>query len=189
MIKRAFLVHGWEGYPNEGWRPWLRKKLEERGFRVYVPAMPNTSRPKMNFWVSFLDKLVGLPDGQTYLVGHSLGAIAILRYLESLKENNKVGGAIFVAGFGKDLDYKGYKGELKSFFSKPISWSEIKKHCRKFISIHSDNDRWVSLQNSELFKNKLSAKTIIAHNMKHFSGDDGINELPLLLEEILKISQ
>lgn len=27
MAKRVFLIHGWEGYPEEGWRPWLKKKL------------------------------------------------------------------------------------------------------------------------------------------------------------------
>lgn len=189
MIKRAFLIHGWEGYPEEGWRPWLRKKLEERDFKVFVPAMPDTSNPKMKTWVSYLDKLVGLPDRQTYLIGHSLGAIAILRYLETLTDGQIIGGALFVAGFGKDLDYEGYKGVLKNFFSTPINWRRIRGYCNQFISIHSDDDRWVSLKNSDLFREKLGAKTIIAHHMKHFSGVDGINELPIVLEELLKIAK
>ena len=24
MAKRAFLIHGWEGYPEEGWRPFSK---------------------------------------------------------------------------------------------------------------------------------------------------------------------
>lgn len=47
MKKRVFLIHGWEGYPEEGWRPWLKKELEQRGFTVIVPAMPDTATPTM----------------------------------------------------------------------------------------------------------------------------------------------
>lgn len=64
--------------------------------------------------------------------------------------------------------------------------TKIKKRCKQFISIHSDNDQWVSIKNSDLFKEKLKAEVIIAHNMKHFSGDDGVNELPIALDAVLK---
>lgn len=189
MTKRTFLIHGWKGYPKEGWRPWLRDKLKERGFQVFVPAMPDSANPKMETWVPYLTKIVGTADKECYFVGHSLGCIAILRYLETLTETQKVGGAVFVAGFGKDLEYEGYNGELFSFFTTPIDWKKVKKRCKKFISIHSDDDKWVSIKNSDLFKQKLNAETIIAHNMKHFSGDDGVNELPLALDAILKLAK
>ena len=187
-MKRAFLIHGWEGYPEEGWRPWLKKELEEKGFKVIVPAMPDTATPTMEKWVPYLSEIVSNPDEQTYFVGHSLGCITIFRYLETLGENHVVGGAILVAGFGHDLEYVGYKGELSSFFRTPVDWEKIKGHCKKFVSIHSDNDPWVPLEHSKLFQTKLESKTIVEHNMKHFSGDDGITELPIVLKEILKIS-
>jgi len=38
-MKKAVLIHGWEGYPEEGWRPWLKEKLEANGFQVFVPAL------------------------------------------------------------------------------------------------------------------------------------------------------
>lgn len=187
--KRAFLIHGWEGYPEEGWRPWLKKNLEERGFEVVVPAMPDTATPTMSKWVTYLTQVVGSPDDNCYFVGHSLGCITILRYLETLKENEKVGGVVLVAGFGQDLEYEGYKGELSSFFKTTVGWDEIKKHCRKFIAIHSDNDPYVPLEHADIFKKKLSAEVIIMQNMKHFSGDDGITELPIVLDSVLKLSQ
>ena len=31
-MKRVYIIHGWEGYPEEGWFPWLKKELEDRGF-------------------------------------------------------------------------------------------------------------------------------------------------------------
>ncbi len=57
---------------------------------VQVPAMPNTAEPKIETWVPFLEKLVGKPDKDTYLVGHSIGCQTILRYLDGLKEGEQV---------------------------------------------------------------------------------------------------
>ena len=42
MQKRVVIIHGWGGYPDEGWRPWLKHELETKGFLVLVPAMPDT---------------------------------------------------------------------------------------------------------------------------------------------------
>lgn len=184
MAKRIFLVHRWEGSPERDWIPWLKKELEKRDFTVIVPAMPDTDHPKMNEWLGFLIKTVGEADKDCYFVGHSLGCITILRYLETLKEGQEIGGAVLVAGFSDNLGYD----EVNSFFEEPIDWEKINSHCKRFIAIHSDNDPYVSLKHGDIFKGKLKADVLIEHNMKHFSGDDGINELPVALESILKIS-
>ena len=39
MVKRVFVVHGWDGHPAEGWFPWLKKELEKRGYLVNVLRM------------------------------------------------------------------------------------------------------------------------------------------------------
>lgn len=52
MTKRAFIIHGWDGYPDEGWFPWLKTELEKNGFQVHVPAMPKSAEPKIEAWVS-----------------------------------------------------------------------------------------------------------------------------------------
>lgn len=28
MNKRIFIIHGWDGFPEEGWFPWLNKAME-----------------------------------------------------------------------------------------------------------------------------------------------------------------
>ncbi|MFH0949150.1 MAG: alpha/beta hydrolase [Candidatus Aenigmatarchaeota archaeon] len=185
MKKKAFLIHGWEGHPEHGWWPWLKNKLEKEGFSVFVPAMPDTNHPKMDAWVNHLTKIVETPNKDCYFVGHSLGCITILRYLETLKLNENIGGAVLVAGFSDDLEFK----ELDSFFTKSIDWKKIKAHCKKIVAIHSDNDPYVPLKHGDIFKEKLGVELIVQHNMKHFSGDDGIIELPVALESVLKISE
>jgi len=188
MKKRAVLIHGWEGYPEEGWRPWLKKELERRDFKVIVPAMPDTATPTPEKWVPYLAEIIGTPNEKTFLIGHSLGCITILRYLETLKDDEHIGGAILIAGFGQDLEYDGYKGELSSFFRTSVDWGKVKEHCQKFVAIHSDDDLWVPVKHNKIFKDKLSAKVINQHGMKHYSGDDGITELPIVLNELLEMS-
>ncbi|MEK6960100.1 MAG: histidine phosphatase family protein [Nanoarchaeota archaeon] len=184
MEKRAFLIHGWEGYPEEGWRPWLKDELEKNGFKVIVPAMPDSKHPQMGEWVGHLTKLVGTPDEGCFFVGHSLGCITILRYIESLKSDQAVGGAVLVAGFTSNLGYE----ELETFFKTPIDWTRINSRCNRFIAIHSDNDPYVSLHYANFFKERLGAKVFVENNMKHFSGDDGISRLPIALSQLLEMA-
>ena len=188
-MKRVFLIHGWEGYPDEGWQPWLKKELQNRKFKVFVPAMPDTVNPALEKWLPHLVKIAGKVSKNDFFVGHSLGCITILRFLETLKNEEKVGGVILIAGFGHDLAYLVYKRELSSFFKKPINWSKIKKHCPRFITIHSDNDPYVPLSHGHLFKEKLGAKLICRQNNKQLSGDYEIFQLPSALAALLEIIQ
>lgn len=185
MSKRVFIVHGWEGTPNEGWFPWLKSELEKKGFKVNVPAMPNTAEPKIDPWVSHLEKQVGIPDKDTYLVGHSIGCQAILRYLERLPKDIKVGGLVLVAGFVNLVGLtNSEKIVVKPWLTEPILWKNILQHTKNFVSIFSDNDTWVLPSESEIFRDKLGAKVVEQKAKGHFSGDDGIKKLPVVLKEL-----
>jgi len=183
-MKKIILVHGWEGNPNKDWFQWLKHELEAKNFQVFIPTMPDTMNPKKDAWVSHLVKTIGIPDEETYFVGHSLGCITILRYLETLQKNQKIGGAVFVAGFSHNLEYEGYKDELLSFFEAPIRWEEIKKHCNKFIAIHSTDDPYVPVKHSKIFEEKLNAESIIQQDMGHYNG----KEYPVILEALVRIT-
>jgi len=37
-MKKVFIIHGFEGEPNGGWRPWLMRELAK--FDVYASALP-----------------------------------------------------------------------------------------------------------------------------------------------------
>jgi predicted alpha/beta hydrolase family esterase len=185
------LIHGWSGSPEEGWGPWLKNELEKQRFEVHAPTMPDSKHPRMDAWLQTLASAVGTPDENTYFIGHSLGCITTLRYLERLFEGQKIGGAVLVAGFsdinitvGEDEDIR----ELESFFGAEVDFEKVKKHCNHFVAIHSDNDPYVALRYADIFKEKLGAKIIVESNKGHFSGDDGITELPNALESVLKIA-
>ena len=41
MPNNIFIFHGTEGYPEENWFPWLKEKLENKGYKVFVPQFPS----------------------------------------------------------------------------------------------------------------------------------------------------
>jgi hypothetical protein len=191
MSKRVFIVHGWDGYPEEGWFPWLKTELEKRGFNVFVPSMPNPSKPEIIPWVNHLRKVIGKPDKNTFLVGHSIGCQTILHYLDTTQGDVNFGGTVFVAGFVKleNLKTDEEKDLARRWLTPLLDWEKIKSLSNKFVAIFSDNDPWVPLSNSDVFKKRLNAKIIIKNKMGHFSGSDGTKELPDVLTELIKISK
>lgn len=189
MNKRVFIIHGWDGFPEEGWFPWLKQELEKIDYEIIVPAMPNPNEPKIEAWVDHLDNIVGEPDENTFFVGHSIGVQAILRYLETIG-NRKIGGAVFVAGWFilQGLGTEEEEEIAAPWVDAPIDFERIKKTTHKFTAIFSDNDPYVDCEvNSEIFKEKLGAEIIIENDMHHFSGNDGIKELPSVLKVLTEV--
>ena len=186
MKKRVFIIHRWLGDPKKDWYPWLKKELEDRGFEVYVPELPDTNNPRIYNWIPAISEVVKNPDEETYFVGHSVGCQAIARYLETLPQEVKIGGVVFVAGFFKRL--VGLEPEdhatADHWLKAPIDFKKVKTHLRKSVAIFSDNDPWVSLDNQDDFREKLGSEIIVEHNMKHFTD----KELPLVLDAVLKVS-
>lgn len=189
MVKKVFIVHGWEAHSQDEWYPWLKKELEKKGFQVEVPQMPNTDGPEIGAWISLIKKKVGKPDAETFFVGHSIGCQAILRYLETLPSGVKVGGAVFVAGWFHltGLEIEEEKETAKPWLETPVDLANVKKHAKNFVAFFSDDDVFVPISDSRLFKEKLGAKIIIKHKMGHFRVVDGIDKLPEVLNELLNM--
>jgi hypothetical protein len=188
MKKRAYIIHGWDGYPEEGWFPWAKIELEKQGFAVEIPSMPHPERPTIDDWVGQLAKLVGEPDEQTYLIGHSMGCQTILRYLASLN-GQKVGGAVLVAGFFElvPLEKEEEKAIVKPWLETPIDFAKVKAATSNITVILSDNDEWVPLErNVELFKKYLNPIIVTEHAKGHYSGSSGIKELPVVLKATIE---
>lgn len=190
MSKRVFIIHGWDGYPEEGWFPWLKRELEKRNYAVQIPAMPNPSEPKIEVWIPYLKELVGKTDEQTYFVGHSIGCQAIIRYLQTLPQNTKIGGAVFVAGWFnvRNLETEEEKRIAGPWLNEPRDDKKIREVVNHAVAIFSDNDKFVSVENQQSWKERVGTDIVVEHEKGHFSGSDGVMELPSVLEAVLKIS-
>jgi len=180
------MIHGWGGTDSsEGWFGWLKEKSKEKGFEVISFNMPNTDEPVIEEWIGFLKENVKELNNETYFIGHSVGCQAVLRYLETLDVDVKVGGCIFVAPW-MELDKNTIEEEgeevveiAKPWMETPINFEKVKEHTNNFLCILSDNDPYVPLLNKEFFEEKLEAKTIIKNNEEHFNET---TEIPEMLE-------
>ena len=184
-MKRVFIIHGWGGTPESNWFPWLKHELENRieKIKVFVPLMPNTENPKAEEWLSEISLIVNKPDENCYFIGHSLGVIAIMRYLESLPENTKIGGAIFVAGFPESVGIK----ETESFFEKKVNFKKIKKSTNSFVVIDSDDDPYVPSKNANMLEKELGAKRIIIKNGGHLNAGTGYFKFTEVLNSLYEM--
>ena len=167
-----------------GFRPWLKAELEAKGFAVSVPAMPSPNEPRVDEWVAAIGREIGEAEDDCILVGHSLGCIAILRYIERAKK--KVAGAVMVAGFAGKLG--GEFSILDNFFAPQLDFERVKEMCPKFVAIFSDNDPYVPVSQEKIFREKLGAATMVLHARGHFSSSEGTVKLPEALQAVLRIA-
>jgi predicted alpha/beta hydrolase family esterase len=183
-MQRVFLIHGWGGSPNNDWMPWAKKALEEKGFKVYVPEMPDTMHPKIGAWVGKLAEEVGEVHADDVLIGHSIGCLTVLRFLETLIDDEKVRKLILVAPWQYlTLDEEEDPAVAEPWIKTPIDYGKIKSKVDTITTVFSDNDPWVPYQkNLEFFKEKLDPEIVTKHGMGHFNEGEGITELPFLLE-------
>lgn len=189
-MNKIYIIHCWDGTKEDGWYPWLDKELSNENNKVYRLNMPNTANPKIEEWVSFLDKQIETLDDKTYFIGHSIGCQTILRYLQT-KDICKVGGILFVAPWLDLLNYaiedEDSYNTAKPWLTIPINFEKIKKFTNNISCIFSDNDYFVSLDQKDKFEELLNVKTIIVNNKGHISQDDNVYELKEILEECKKM--
>jgi len=168
-MKRVIFAHRWSGGPLDDWRPWLRNELEQRGYEVISPEMPDTDVPVIEKWIGKLREVVGTPDADTYFVGHSIGCQAILRYLETI--DTPVGGAVFVAGWFdlKNLEDEEVKKIAKPWIETPIDASKIEKVLPKSILIISEDDPYDSYDLNVKKFTELGSRVVVLPHAGHIT--------------------
>lgn len=179
-MKNALILHGTDGKPDHNWFPWLKGELEGKGYKVWVPELPGAERPDIDRYNEFLLSQDWEFDADTVLIGHSSGAVAVLGLLEALPEGVSIDTAILVGAFTGHLNREELKGMDKSF-----DYEKLRTCAKRFILIHSDNDRYCPLAHAEFLADKLGGELIVKPGQDHFSiGTSGerYKEFPFLLE-------
>jgi len=174
-MKNAIILHGTECKPEDFWYMWLKKELEDNGYRVELPYREDMNRVPIAEYLPHIMAEHTLDD-ETILIGHSSGVPLILSMLQATSQ--KIHKAVLVAGFSEPLP-----GTHDVILQENYDWDMIKQHAREFIIINSDNDPWGcdDKQGRKLFDN-LGGTLVIRHD-GHF-GSNTMNqpykEFPLL---------
>ncbi len=175
------IIHGTFANPKFLWLPWLRKQLEKKGHRVYIPRLPTPIGQNLDNWLNHFEKSGIVLGKDSILVGHSIGAAFALRLLE--KSKTKVKAILMVAGFCSMPNAYIFKPIISTFVDKPFDWEKIRANSGKFIVYGSDNDKIVTMEKTRELARKLKTRPIIAKGAGHFL----MKKQPILLSDIEKL--
>lgn len=156
------------------WKPWLREMLGE-DFEVILPAMPNKTSAKFSEWKLWFEKIVPFLNEEVILIGHSLGASFLAKYLSENKFPKKINGVFLVSGvFDKDDD-----GNSLASFVLP---EKLDLQTENIYIYHSKDDPVVPFSALEKFTKALpTANPRVFDDRRHFNQ----TEFPELLQDIL----
>lgn len=185
-MNRVFIVHGFNAAPEKHWFPWLQTQLTARQIPVQVLRLPSPQHPVYDEWLQTLKNEIRDVDEHTFFVGHSLGCITILKFLQQLPAATRVGGAVLVSGFDRALPKL---PQLDPFTQEPPDYAQLVAmvKCRAVLS--AQNDWLVPHAFSEELARHFAARFVSVPRGGHFLDREGVTKLPpalALLEGMLQ---
>ncbi|MEU8517898.1 alpha/beta fold hydrolase [Kitasatospora sp. NPDC048722] len=184
--------HGYGASDDSVWFPYLTEQLAAVGHRVTVPRLPESDAPRREPWRKVYGEAVQAagPAGATVLVGHSIGAVNVLRFLEQYdpEVQGVFAGVVLVAGSAHEVGYD----ELAEFFEGGFDWARIRRTARGFRVLQAMDDPVNQPDPSEhvrLFVEGLGATGVLTATGGHFGAtpDDHVEvpEAVRLVTELL----
>lgn len=167
------------GSPDGNWFRSIATSLDQAGFDTYVPQFPTPDGQDLENWMSRFAGTVGTLDEQSLLIGHSVGAVFVMRLLERLER--PVRAAVLVAGFIGPLGLPEYDQLNSSFVSAPFQWDKIRAHAKDIICISGDADPYVPAQHGLEIANRLNVEPVVIEGGGHLNAESGFTSFPQLL--------
>lgn len=188
-MKNALILHDTGASTKDNWYTWLQKELEEDGYTVWVPELPDSDIPVTDKYNNLLLNSNFNFTKDTIIVGHSSGGIAALQLLQALSPETVVKTVYLVSIFRDNLKKKNDSGTLifQKILEPDLQFPTLRKKAQKFVIIHSTDDPFGPAEHAGYFAVKLDGELIITHGQKHFSVDSAgerYKEFPLLMELI-----
>lgn len=176
-MKTALILIGWQQPLSGNWYIWLKKELEKKGYRVFLPDLPTMQDdyPDMQQLLDYIERNIPIDD-QTIVFGHSLGAVLGLRLAER-KVFNKL---FLIAGW----DFDDLTAEHRSFWQDKIDHTTIKENVKEIYCITSDNDPFMTAFIVEQMSKRLNGIYVLIENAGHFTEKYDSRQIPQLLSYI-----
>jgi predicted alpha/beta hydrolase family esterase len=178
-ICKYIIVHGTKGSPEGNWFPWLRTTLCERGAQVIVPRMPTPEGQTLVKWLSSFQDQVGELNADACVIGHSIGAVFLLRYLERCRQ--PIGAAVFVAGLVSSIGIPEYDHLNATFVQGAYDWQTIKRNAGCAVCVMGDDDPYVPLEQPTYIAQSLGVEATVISGGKHLNAESGYHTFPELL--------
>lgn len=163
---------------DRDWIPWLKEKLKDKGYEAHNPSMPKFWEPSYEEWKAKIEEYE--IDESTVLIGHSLGAAFLLRYLGDKKL--KIKKLILVS---PSLVSKENFPAVAKFYDFEID-KGIAERTNEIVIYTSDNDYQRMIESAKIAHDKIGGRLIELKGQGHFIEKHmGKSEFPELLDEAL----
>ncbi len=164
----AAIFHGTNCSAESFWIPWIKAKLESRGYDVWTPSLPKNEDgfAHLNQWQEVIRKESPYQD-YDLMIGHSAGVPLIFSLLS--QGTLKTAHALLVAGFLNPIpemteDHPTHPGAL--------DYEAIKKNGGRFTYLHSDNDPWTCDHNQgEAMRQAFGGTLVVQTGEGHFGSE------------------
>ena len=173
------ILHGTKGSPDGNWFPWLSSEIKKNGLNVFTPQLPTPENQSLDSWFLEFDKQIPSLNKNLTIIGHSLGAVFLLRLLERMHQD--IDTAIFVSGFTSQLGIPEYDLLNESFISDKFQWGRIKQNARNIHVVLGDNDPYVPNSQAVDLAFQLGVSPFIIKGGGHLNSEFGFVEFPLLM--------
>ena len=181
MKKQVLFIHGGgEGAHQEDKK--LAASLKDvlgAAYDVRCPKMPDEDRPEYEAWKDQIAQEFTALDGEVILVGHSLGASILLKYLSEEKVEKPVAGIFLVAPpyWGAE-DWEVSEYALQKDFA-----SKLPEGLPVFF-YHSRDDEWVPFAHLALYTEKFPRATIREFDDRGHQFDDDLSDVARDIERL-----
>ena len=181
-MKNYFIIHGSFGSSQENWFPWLENEILKKGRKVENLDFPiGVNNQTYQNWEMVLNSQKRFITEDSVFFCHSISCIFLIKYC--VKNNIKIGKAIFVSGFNNYLVLdEDFDAVNCTMFTTRIE--EFKKLCNERICYYSKNDPYIKLEKLEEFANLIDAKKICVDNAGHFNEKAGYTHFDDLLKYV-----
>ncbi|QHN42989.1 hypothetical protein GII36_03960 [Candidatus Mycosynbacter amalyticus] len=159
---------------SQKWKPWIAEEMIDAD--VLLPAFPNGANAIFDEWKLYFEKILPFLEDDVQLVGHSLGAMFLGKYLQHCPLAKPVRRVILIAGRYTDIAYDAGSFELTDV-------SRLSESADEVHLFHSQDDKVVPY--TDLAKFQADLPGAISHtftNRGHFN-DATFPELLKLLKQ------
>ena len=161
--------------PQADWKANLAGVLG-KDWQVLLPRMPNKQNARYQEWVIWFERMAPFLEDGVILIGHSLGAIFLPKYLSEHRFAKKIAKLILVAAPYSQTEYLGD-------FVVTGSLAQVSVQCAEIVLFYSHDDPVVPLTEAEAYVQAWpQADLQILENRQHFNQA----EFPELIEVLRK---
>ena len=172
--------------PYDYWYREAKQRIEEKGFEVCVPYLPQNEHQNYKAWARVILAYfkAGVINKETTIIAHDVACVFITRLL--VENKLSVSGIIAVSPFntilGMDNDNLN-----KSFITRYEKLQKVERFVKFYHVFTSDNDPIVSSEETTKFCESVNAKTHEVGNAGHFTEIEKFDELISLIDNINEI--